>query len=532
MLKRRIVHFFLFLFYLFAGVAVCGAGYYFYHSFIATDEAEILALKERISMASVGDTIKLQVTEQQQENNLHFDVGDNNVVTINQNNELVAVGMGKANIVATSEDGTTQVVTVYVGGKASDLSESSNESSSNGSNSSDSSNPSTDNSSSSEPSSKPSSDSSSSSEPSSKPSSGGSSSSEPSSKPSSGGSSSSKPSSKPSTSTTPSQQPSTVAVQGVSLNTSSAIVYLNQSALSVSLTATVSPSNATNKTVTWTSSDPNVATVSPNGVVTARYPGTAVITVTTNDGHKTANFTMVVKKRYIIVIGASQVVRMRNNVSSYLSSKYCYKTADSSLLYYCKSGSGIGYQIQGGAGWQETVNFLNTYSHLKNYLEYFVFFPLSGNSVKDFACNNIGNNPTIDNYVLSYNNAIQGWKNNGFNVKGYVVSMQPLVVGQRGNNTNIVVNQNANACKVGYRSNRKYYRFNVRVNHLINDGNRYTANLKYLSLFTQIMQVNNEGDNYSFKSGWKDYSTTDGMHWDPATASKYTKFMFDNATDL
>ncbi|MGI6596544.1 MAG: Ig-like domain-containing protein [bacterium] len=51
------------------------------------------------------------------------------------------------------------------------------------------------------------------------------------------------------------------------------------------ITATVKPANATNKTVTWTTSNANVATVA-NGVVTANEVGTATITATA--GGKTA----------------------------------------------------------------------------------------------------------------------------------------------------------------------------------------------------------------------------------------------------
>ena len=54
---------------------------------------------------------------------------------------------------------------------------------------------------------------------------------------------------------------------------------------SATLTATVAPDNATNKAVTWSTSDPAKATVA-NGVVTAVAAGSAIITVTTKDGGK------------------------------------------------------------------------------------------------------------------------------------------------------------------------------------------------------------------------------------------------------
>ena len=54
------------------------------------------------------------------------------------------------------------------------------------------------------------------------------------------------------------------------------------------LAAVILPANAANKAVTWTSSNPAVATVSNDGLVEAQSPGIAVITVTTADGGKTA----------------------------------------------------------------------------------------------------------------------------------------------------------------------------------------------------------------------------------------------------
>jgi uncharacterized protein YjdB len=72
-------------------------------------------------------------------------------------------------------------------------------------------------------------------------------------------------------------------------------VSLNQTALNLeeggtaTLSATVSPADATNKAVTWTSSNNAVAAVSASGVVTAKSGGNAVITVRTADGGKTAS---------------------------------------------------------------------------------------------------------------------------------------------------------------------------------------------------------------------------------------------------
>lgn len=83
----------------------------------------------------------------------------------------------------------------------------------------------------------------------------------------------------------------TVAVTGVSLNASSGELTVNGQ---TTLTATVVPANATNKTVIWTSSDSTVASV-VNGVVTALKAGTAVITAETEDGGFTATYSLTVK---------------------------------------------------------------------------------------------------------------------------------------------------------------------------------------------------------------------------------------------
>jgi len=81
-----------------------------------------------------------------------------------------------------------------------------------------------------------------------------------------------------------------IRVTGVTLDKTSLSLQVGST---YQLTATVYPDNATNKNVTWTSSNSSIATVD-NGLVTAKAIGTAVITVTTEDGNKTASCTVTV----------------------------------------------------------------------------------------------------------------------------------------------------------------------------------------------------------------------------------------------
>ena len=84
--------------------------------------------------------------------------------------------------------------------------------------------------------------------------------------------------------------PKTVQVSGIQVQ-GSASVYVGGS---TKLTATVTPTNATNQKVTWSSNNESVATVGTDGTVTAVSAGTATITVTTEDGQKTAACTVTV----------------------------------------------------------------------------------------------------------------------------------------------------------------------------------------------------------------------------------------------
>ena len=77
----------------------------------------------------------------------------------------------------------------------------------------------------------------------------------------------------------------TVPVTGVTLDHTELSLFTGDSA---ALTATVKPDDAANKKVTWSSSESGVAAVDGNGKVTALKAGNTTITVTTEDGSKTA----------------------------------------------------------------------------------------------------------------------------------------------------------------------------------------------------------------------------------------------------
>ncbi len=86
---------------------------------------------------------------------------------------------------------------------------------------------------------------------------------------------------------------STVSVTGVSVNPTTATIDAGNTQ---QLTATVEPTNATNQNVTWSTSDSNIATVDADGLVTGIAPGTATITVTTEDGNFSATCLVTVEE--------------------------------------------------------------------------------------------------------------------------------------------------------------------------------------------------------------------------------------------
>ena len=105
----------------------------------------------------------------------------------------------------------------------------------------------------------------------------------------------------------PNSSDSSVSVTGVTLDL--ATLSLVVEGKTPSLNATVEPGNATNKKVTWASSNSGVATVS-DGKVTAVSAGSAVIAVATEDGGKTASCAVTVYAKGTDVLTGTVTISM------------------------------------------------------------------------------------------------------------------------------------------------------------------------------------------------------------------------------
>ncbi|MDO5442255.1 MAG: Ig-like domain-containing protein [Bacteroidia bacterium] len=97
------------------------------------------------------------------------------------------------------------------------------------------------------------------------------------------------------------KEPKSIPVSGITLDSTSLTLTEGETAR---LTATISPSNADNQGVIWSSSNESVASVS-NGTVTAVAAGSATITAKSDDGGKTATCNVTVNSKIVSVTGIS-----------------------------------------------------------------------------------------------------------------------------------------------------------------------------------------------------------------------------------
>ena len=128
----------------------------------------------------------------------------------------------------------------------------------------------------------------------------------------------------------------TVHVTGVSLDKNSDTVAEFST---TQLTATVSPNNATDKSVTWSSSNTAVATVDSTGLVTGVSAGSATITVTTTDGGYTATCA--------VTVTAVPKVDYKLTNTMQPGKEYIIATGNSGSVYMLSKNAGSAQQLVG-----------------------------------------------------------------------------------------------------------------------------------------------------------------------------------------
>ena len=132
---------------------------------------------------------------------------------------------------------------------------------------------------------------------------------------------------------------SPVAVESVMLNTTTLTIEPGKTR---TLTATVTPSNAEDKIVTWSSSDEKVATVSDDGTVTAHAEGT--VTITAKAGGKEATCTVAVKPILIAVKSVSlnmTILTLTSGETGKLTATVTPSDADDSTVAWSSSNADV-----------------------------------------------------------------------------------------------------------------------------------------------------------------------------------------------
>jgi len=154
-----------------------------------------------------------------------------------------------------------------------------------------------------------------------------------------------------------------ISVTGVSLNKGSSVIKVGAND---TLSAAITPTNATNKAVTWKSSNTAVATADLNGKVIGVSAGIAVITVTTVDGKKTATCTVTVTPQTVKAVSVSYQGHVQNiGWQNWVSDGQDAGTAGPGLrvealkikLLNAPAGASIKYQAHvQNVGWQKWVS--------------------------------------------------------------------------------------------------------------------------------------------------------------------------------
>ncbi len=143
-----------------------------------------------------------------------------------------------------------------------------------------------------------------------------------------------------------------ILVSSVTLDNSTLTLEEGQSG---TLTATVLPNNATNKSLTWTSSNPTVATVNQSGVVTALAEGTTIVKATAKDGSGKYDECTVTVEEYVppvvlvtsVTLNKSETTILEGGSETLTATVLPHNATDKSLTWSSSNGGVASVNNQG-----------------------------------------------------------------------------------------------------------------------------------------------------------------------------------------
>ena len=276
------------------------------------------------------------------------------------------------------------------------------------------------------------------------------------------------------------------------------------------LKASVFPSNASNKRITWKSSNSKIASVDSKGKITAKSYGETIISAVTSNG-KISTAKVIVNDVIAVFLGNSSVIMLKVHNKSYGR----YKAANKTLTYIYENGSDLAWQTTNaalGIGGEKLVEYLLKVKQQKKYVRFLIVVSAPGNSVLDSKKDEViqAGAYAADCYNYLYNQI----KSQNIKFNFYVMSLFPLEPNHKdAKQMKIVSNSSIYALENNYRSPIKYTLFNRGLKTQIN--NKYANKIRYIDLYSNTTKY------------VKIFKTYDGLHVDETTSKGMFKYIMN-----